>query len=274
MSPMKLNSSAYVAEQYKDSANVDVRINFHRRFSTNQYGWHPWVFDHLLGLPPRCRILELGCGPGSLWGQNLGRILPGWAVMLSDFSPGMVQEARQNLQAGQRHFKFAVVDAPSLPFGDASHDAVIANHMLYHVPDRSQAFAEIRRILKPGGRFYASTNGKTHLQELHDLVFRFARCSGPMGKNPFEVFALENGLDQMARWFSGVTLCRYADALVVTEAAPLVAYILSSNTWWSSTIYNKTTELTRFVEQELALRGAIRITKDSGLFTAFRDNAP
>jgi ubiquinone/menaquinone biosynthesis C-methylase UbiE len=258
--------------QYRDASNLDARSQLHERFSVNRYGWHRWIFDQFL-LAPESRILELGCGPGGLWGPNLDRIPPGWAITLSDFSPGMAQAAWRNLQASQRQFEYAVVDAQALPFGDASHDAVIANHMLYHVPDRSQALAEMRRILKPGGRFYAATNGKTHLQGLHDLVFRFTRGSAPIGKNPFEAFALENGLDQIAQWFSGVAVRYYEDALVVTEAAPLVAYILSSLRW-AALIGDKTAELTRFVEQELAAHGAIRITKDSGLFTAFRDNAP
>jgi SAM-dependent methyltransferase len=261
-----------LTDQYRDASNVNARIQLHERFSVNQYGWHRWIFDQFQ-LAPESRILELGCGPGALWGPNLGRIPSGWAITLSDFSPGMVQEARRNLQAGRRQLEYAVVDARSLPFEDASHDAVIANHMLYHVPERSRALAEMRRILKPSGRFYASTIGKTHMRELGDLVFRFARGSAPIGENPFEAFALENGRDQLAQWFSGVTLCRYEDALVVTEAAPLVAYILSSFKW-ATLIGDKTVELTQFVEQELAARGAIRITKDSGLFTAFRDNAP
>jgi SAM-dependent methyltransferase len=261
-----------LAAQYRDASNLDARIQLHERFSINRYGWQRWIFDQFQ-VAPESRILELGCGPGGLWSSNLGRIPPGWAITLSDFSPGMVQAARQTLQASRCRFTYAVIDAQSLPFGDASHDAVIANHMLYHVPDRSRALAEIRRILKPGGRFYASTIGKTHMQELNDLVFRFARGSAPIGKNPFEAFALENGLDQCAQWFSGVTLCRYEDALVVTEAAPLVAYILSSIRW-PTLIGGKTLELTQFVEQELALHGAIHVTKDSGLFAAFRDNAP
>jgi ubiquinone/menaquinone biosynthesis C-methylase UbiE len=164
----------------------------------------------------------------------------------------------------------AVVDAQSLPFEDASYDAVIANHMLYHVPDRRKAFSEIRRVLQPGGRLYASTVGRNHLRELDELVFRFASRADSGGRDSFEAFLLESGLDQIAPWFSRVTLHRYADALVITEAAPLIAYILSSITW-SALIGDKTAEFARFVEQELALHGAIHITKDSGIFEAFRD---
>jgi hypothetical protein len=39
-------------EQYRDSANLDARVQLHERFSTNRYGWHPWVFDQTSALIP------------------------------------------------------------------------------------------------------------------------------------------------------------------------------------------------------------------------------
>ena len=53
-----------------------------------------------------------------------------------------------------------------LPFEADTFDAVVANHMLYHVPDRAQALAEMQRVLKPGGQVYLATNGLAHLREL------------------------------------------------------------------------------------------------------------
>ena len=54
------------------------------------------------------------------------------------------------------------------PYDDASFDAVIANHMLFHVPDRAKALAEMRRVLRPGGKLYTSTMGETHKKTLRD----------------------------------------------------------------------------------------------------------
>src|SRR5437868_570166 len=61
-------------------------------------------------------------------------------ITLSDFSPGMLQEARQNLAGSPQSFSFQVIDAQSIPLDAGSCDCVIANHMLYHVPDRLYAF--------------------------------------------------------------------------------------------------------------------------------------
>ena len=50
-----------VAEQYRDAANLDSRVQLHRRFGTAKQGWYPWVFDQL-DLAPDTRVLEIGCG--------------------------------------------------------------------------------------------------------------------------------------------------------------------------------------------------------------------
>src|SRR5262245_7806534 len=118
-------------EQYRNASNLNARIELHRRFSTNAYGWHRWVFDHFR-LPPEARVLELGCGPGELWRENADRIPEGWEVTLADLSPGMLAAARRSLRDLLRSFAFAEVDAQSIPFPDACFDGVIANHMLYH----------------------------------------------------------------------------------------------------------------------------------------------
>ena len=261
-----LNDPQYLEKQYQDSSNLDARIQIHRRFSINPYGWHPWVFDHL-DLPPRCRILELGCGPAYLWLENLARIPTGWEITLSDFSAGMLEQARRNL-AGKRPFQFRVVDAQSIPCEAASFDAVIANHMLYHVPDRTAAFAEIRRILKPAGRFYASTVGGRHLTEMGDLIRKFDPALDTwenFGKAA-DSFTLENGAAQLSPWFPKVRVYRYEDSLKVTEATPLVDYLLSGRGYIP---IESQTDFRQFVAREMEVRGgAIHITKDSGLFVS------
>jgi len=155
-------------EQYQDAANLNARIALHQRFGTANIGWHPWVFEQL-DLPTEARVLELGCGPGLLWGQNLERLPPGWQVTLSDFSLGMVEQARRSLAPSGYPFTFGQLDAQALPFVDDSFDAVIANHMLYHVPDRQKTYAEVRRVLKPEGCFYAATMSRDNMKQVADL---------------------------------------------------------------------------------------------------------
>jgi ubiquinone/menaquinone biosynthesis C-methylase UbiE len=259
------NQSYLLNEQYRDAANLNARIQLHARFSTNKRGWHRWLFDQFK-IVSGSRILELGCGSGKLWLSNLDQIGSDWQITLSDFSAGMLQEAQENLAHGQHHFAFQVIDAQSIPFDDASLDVVIANHMLYHVPNRSKALAEIRRILKKDGRLYASTVGNSHLDEIWELTSRVDRAFSRTRKsNPF---TLENGAEQLAQWFASITLYRYDDSLVVTEPEVLIDYILSSGAAKEVFVGEKLERLRELLKQDLAVHKAIYITKDSGLFEA------
>ncbi|MFL5627922.1 MAG: class I SAM-dependent methyltransferase [Ktedonobacteraceae bacterium] len=258
-----------LTDQYNNAQKLEARIQLHQRFSTNTYDWQHWVFDHLT-IPPESYILELGCGPADLWRKNTKRIPESWHITLSDFSPGMVQEARQYLSDSTQDFSFQQIDAQSIPFEDAHFDAVIANHMLYHVPDRAKALAEIRRVLKPGGHFYAATNGLDHLRELGELVIEFepeVRDLWTLGDTSSSTFKFENGGPELAAHFAHVHLHHYENALVVTEAQPLVAFVLSTPV---SKLFDaqKLMRFTVFIQQKLDTQGSIYITKNTGMFEA------
>ena len=254
-------------DQYRDSTNLDARLVIHQRFSTNSYGWFHWIFDALIKVSERAEVLELGGGPGYLWRNCADRIPAGWRITLSDLSPGMVDAAWRNLVVTGRTFKFEQIDAQSIPYPDESFDAVIANHMLYHVPDRPKAIGEIQRVLKPGGRLFATTVGQHHLHEMHEWL----RCAH-IDKSFQEFsrsFTLENGLAQLKPFFSQITITRYEDDLVVTEVEPVLAYIRSSIRV-ADLSEDCILEIQQDLEKELDERGSIFIRKDSGLFEAVK----
>ncbi len=96
--------------------------------------------------------LELGCGRGV--GAEL--ILDRFGVDsldAFDLDPRMVGLARQRL--GGRPVRFWVASGTALPAADDSYDAVFDFGILHHVRDWRRAVAEVARVLKPGGRFYA-----------------------------------------------------------------------------------------------------------------------
>jgi SAM-dependent methyltransferase len=249
----KMQDPTYLREdQYRTPDNLNARIRLHTGFSTNTYGWFRWVFDRF-DLPENCRILELGCGPGDLWRENAERVPPGWEVVLSDFSPGMVTQARENLAGVAHPFTFEIIDAQSIPYVTGSFDVVIANHCLYHFPDQIKALAEIHRMLVTGGRFYATTIGVTHLAEIDGLVARFDSDLKYDFNNADIPFTLENGGAQLAPWFADVSIYRYPDSLQVTQAGPLVDYILSGTRFGMKE--DRREALTVFVESEIIANG-------------------
>ena len=266
------NSERILREQYKDASKLNARARLHAEFSTNKYGWMRWVFDQI-DLPERCRILELGCGPGWLWKENLRRIPAGWDITLSDFSPGILAEAKAALADAVRAFSFEVVDAQAIPFDDEAFDAVIANHMLYHVPDLDTALVEIRRVLSPGGRLYATTNGTGHMKELRDLVRPLAPDL-PFIQDPLpNLFGLENGADKLRQFFGDVALLRYQDALEVPKTEPLVAYAVSVRGAKEAFPDAKVIELRRLIDKRIASEGLLHVTKSIGLFVATRPDS-
>jgi SAM-dependent methyltransferase len=259
-----------LSKQYNTSHNLNARIQLHERYSTNPINWHRWVFDQLQ-IPTGSLVLELGTGSAQLWLNNLDRIPADCNIVLSDFSPGMLEDARQRLADSASRFQFAVIDAQAIPFADDSFDYVIANHMLYHVPDRVRAFAEIRRVLTPQGRFYATTNGETYLSEMKQLCVRAGiALSGMLDPSSTSIFSLENGTEQMLPWFSHVDLVRVENSLAVTAAEPLIAFILACVPP-HEVDDAKIMKLRALIEQELAAHGAVNISKDTGLLVAFGD---
>lgn len=257
-------------DQYRDSRNLDARAALHRRFTVAAIEWLPWVFDHL-ALQAGEQVLDCGCGPGWLWRENLDRIPAACAVTLADLSPGMVAEAEAALAGSGLNFHFQVANIDTLPFDDSAFDVVVANHMLYHVADRPRALAEVQRVLKPGGRFYAATNGRNHMRELWQMRQQWVlpgqqQAPGIMGLG--SVFSLENGREQLDPWFTEVTLHRYESNLAVTEVEPLLAYALSSTEARASVTDATLAKARYYVEQTITSKGAFHIAKDSGLFTA------
>jgi SAM-dependent methyltransferase len=115
--------------------------------------------------------------------------------------------------------RFAAAAAESLPLPADSIDVVFANHMLYHV-DREAALPEIRHVLRPGGRLYATTNGESNLQELRSLITATSDFEPPSATE----FSLENGPDQLATHFERVERFERASELRVPDLEPLVAY--------------------------------------------------
>ena len=254
-------------DQYRDSSNLDARVAIHQRFSTNSYGWFKWVFDTLLKLPENARILELGCGPGLLWKENIDRIPAGWNITLSDLSSGMLDAAWRNLVVSGRAFQFKEIDAQSIPFDDETFDAVIANHMLYHVPDRPKAIVEMKRILKPNGRLIATSVGENHMKEAMEWYARVS--SGEYASMVTLSFTLENGLKQLQSYFPTASLARYEDNLHVTELEPIMAYIRSGISF-SDLKQDELEKLKQELQAELNEKGEIFISKDSGLFEAVK----
>jgi SAM-dependent methyltransferase len=256
------DSTYLLREQYRDGSNLSARIALHECFSTSPADWYAWLFDHF-AIEPGAVVLEAGCGTGVLWLRNAVRV-PACDLLLSDLSHSMLAGARASLTSGGISAKFAVIDVQALPLPAASLDLVLANHMLYHVPDVEGALREVRRVLRPNGRLVAATNGRAHLRELGGLLARIDRRSE--GRADAERFGLETGPPLLGQFFSRVEVDRYEDSLAVTETEPLVAYALSVV---AEPVTDEALEgLRSHIDGVIAREGAFRIAKEVGVLVA------
>lgn len=109
------------------------------------------------GLAPGQTVLDLGAGAGLDAFVARKIVGDGGRVLGVDFTPEMVAKARANAaKLGYDNVAFEHGDIEALPFADSSVDVVISNCVLNLVPDKARAFAEIARVLRPGGHFCVS----------------------------------------------------------------------------------------------------------------------
>lgn len=267
---MDTDSMERARKQYKTPENLNLRQELHN-YNINKYNWHVWCYDNMK-IPDRARILELGCGNGLLWEKNADRINEGWDITLSDLSQGMLGDVRKRLSNVKGRFNYEIIDAQSIPYPKECFDVVIARHMLYHVPDLNKALNEIRRVLKPCGIFYASTNGETAMMELKRLVDEFDSNINFSPNKLTGKFGLKNGEKLINEFFKQTSLKLYEGRIVVNIPEPVVGYIKSIN---SQSKYflesNREEEFYEYIKNQIRKNGSISITTLAGLFEAVKE---
>jgi SAM-dependent methyltransferase len=254
-------------EQYRNPTKLNIRINIHEKYSENKMDWHRWLFEQIT-ISPNSRVLEIGCGDGTFWLKNRDRIDSSWSLTLSDYSEGMVQSVQQNL-IEIPNIQYTQLNIEDIPFEDNRFDVIIANHMLYHVPNRKNALSEVRRILKPSGTFYSSTIGQNHLKEFGELLKRFdPNLDFPSAREHALNFGVENGAEQLQGYFNEIVYKDFPGGLKITDEKAIEDYLLSSSTELNEILVDDTLEeFLRFLASEKeANHGVIHITKSTGLF--------
>lgn len=266
--------------QYQNASNISARIRLHKDYSTNPTGWFPWIFEQCSAFFPSAvtkpfRVLEIGCGNGALWTENLEK-LPGSDqihITLSDISEGMIRDVRRTIGNDSR-FSFDTFDCHALPYEDNSFDLVIANHVLFYCEDIPGVCREVRRVLKSpsagsepdcqGGVFLCSAYGAAHMQEITHLVQEFDPRIVLSAQKLYENFGLENGEEILKKTFSRIQLKRYEDEIVLDSAEPLIEYILSCHGNQNQYLLDRYHDFRVFVEKKT--KKDFHITKDAGVF--------
>jgi ubiquinone/menaquinone biosynthesis C-methylase UbiE len=145
----------YASEVYRQ-----VRIETYGE----DFGQTSWVtteesheIPQLLGLTGDSRVLEIGCGSGR-YALNIAEKI-GCRIMGLDMNANGIRTANE-LAAAKGLAAWASFEqrdvSQGIPFADATFDAIFANDVLCHIPERATVFAEMFRVMKPGGRLLFS----------------------------------------------------------------------------------------------------------------------
>jgi ubiquinone/menaquinone biosynthesis C-methylase UbiE len=239
-----------IKDQYQSSKNLETRMGMYR-FGTNPQNFRDWQVEYIES-GEDLSILELGCGTGDLW-TKLKNKFRNCQIILSDLSEGMIEKSRAAL--GTENFEYRKIDFHSLPFEPDRFDIVISNHNLYHADDFNQVLAEIQRVLKPGGKFYATTNSSRHLSEFRDLLQIEEDHLWPNSLITSE-FGAESAGEKLKDFFSNIQCHFHENELRITDFEAIKSYFLSVR---DERMHKRVTELSdqiqQIVEEDIKTKG-------------------
>ena len=247
--------------QYLNSTNVAARIRLHSEYSVNQEGWFPWLY-RMSEIQDGMNILEIGCGNGALWLENMNCIPPHVHITLSDISDGMLRDAKNSIN--DERFSFSCINAEKIPFEDETFDVVYANHMLFYCDDINLVLQECHRVLKKSGKLICSTYSKRHMREITELVQEFDKDIVLSSDVLFERFGLDNGSGILSRYYDCVECIRYEDSIEINDSEPLINYIVSCHGNQNRILIDHYREFRDFVADKV--KNGFHITKDAGIF--------
>jgi SAM-dependent methyltransferase len=257
---------AYLRQvQYRDGSKLSDRAQLHVKYSTARLSWFPCLSPQI-SWPTVARVLDVGCGTGWLWVEAAPSLPDDLDLTLTDLSIGMVRDALGRVSGRGRHRRVTghVADVQQLPFTAEQFDVVVANHMLYHVPEPRLAVREMARVLRPEGVVLVATNGPAHLRELWEI--RDEVFGGGLGRWFTEVFGIDNGGAMLREQFADVDWLPYDDRLICQDPDDVLTFMRScppAETASAAQLHHMAEVV---AERFAAGGGVLEVAKETGVF--------
>ena len=209
---MRLDNPLVVQWEYASEERLARRNQTYRELTEGESP-EDAAFGAVAERTPR-RLLEIGCGVGQFAERVRSEL--GADVVAIDISERMVELTRA------RGLETQVADAQELPFGNGEFDCVVANWVLYHVPDIDRALEEVKRVLEPGGRVVAATIGERNMGDLWDLL-------GVPSTHGLS-FGHENGRQILERHFANVSQREAIGTVVFPDTTTMREFVAATIT--------------------------------------------
>ncbi len=252
------NDAEAVRTQYSTSNGLNTRIAFHDMYSTNKYGYGNWILSNY-EISEGAKVLEVGCGTANMWVGHDDLIAKCKLLTLTDMSEGMLSTARENI-GERKNVAYALADIQDIPFEDDSFDAVIANSMLYHVPNIECGIREVRRVLRNEGVFYCATYGENNFT---DVLADWFELDGESFR-PNHNFTMQNGEQKLKEAFTNVEAKFYEDSLHITNIEDLTDYLRSLVSL--KAIIDLPSDRIHEILMRHSCNGTIELPKEYGMF--------
>lgn len=264
-----MNLKQSIRENYKNSDHLNVRILLHKKYSRNPQGWYPFLANQI-PFAKNQKIIELGCGNGAFWVENVGILPDQLSIVVTDISSGMVKVAKEAIDQTKLSCLYDVLDLNHLTYPNESFDIIIANHVLFYANDRNKVCEDIARILKPNGVFVCTAYGQHHMKEIEQITKKFNPKITLSEVNLSDLFGLENAMEYLKPHFTSVNRMDYKDRLILDDYHPLLHYILSCHGNQTEVLHGHRKEFEYYLAELFGQKGQVEITKQAGVFVCRR----
>ncbi|MFI9587788.1 class I SAM-dependent methyltransferase [Streptomyces sp. NPDC052236] len=265
---------------FNDTRMLDVKQWVHNAFRTNPKSMLAHMLDNL-ALTGTEDLLDLGCGNGFIL-EDLRPHLAGGSITGLDIAPAVLAAAQQRLHGIATPCRWIEGSADDLSMlGEDTFDRVMANYMIHYVPDLDRCFAEVRRVLRPGGIFQLTTDRTDSMLEMYQVHFTAMEAMGApqdlFKATPKGRLSLANGTPQLQGQFERVETVAWQDQLRFSDPGPFMRfYEVGHNHCCASSepdprldedFFRELRERVRTqVQQEIDRNGYFAVTKYTGSF--------
>lgn len=262
------NKKSITSIYYKNTDNLQVRLNSWKKFGQTKITLDDWVINHLLpDFKLDSQYLDIGCGTGNLI-SKIKKILKNKNIYGIDISPAMVLETQKKILK-KNHKNIIVGDIENLDFPNNTFDIITANFIFHHVPHINKAIKETKRVLKTNGvilitSYEPSINtglNKIHYESLKELDFPQKMLNTAV----YTRFSSKKALCIFKKYFSKIEILNFKNDLIFPSIKSAMDYYQSgmmfrnsngildpdiSSDMWSQLISIMTEKIKKIINQK------------------------
>lgn len=256
-------AKSYLKEhQYKATNYLDSRIAIHK-YNINSQSFFEWAWEKL-AISETVKILEVGCGPGTFWVDNMSDLTDQSSVLMTDFSQAMLDKASQKIGSDKR-FTYEIADIDNLQFDDGEYDLVMAHFVMYHSSNKDAALKGLRRVCNSSGKVSITTNSEEHMKKVYDIG-KSVDSNFPTDRN-ISSFTEEIADNVLPEYFSSIDKHISRDYIRVNQRQLILDYVRSAVEPREIKVSDDFYELYgEIVDKEISENGYFEITKRSPIY--------